>query len=124
MDASDGLRVLFVTNDPEERARMRALEIPGITVDCETDTNPALMRLEPGRYTAVIADAALNGSPGGAQFLLAAHQIDPHATTVLLTDEADPPADRVDEVLPRRTSPQKLLARILILRDEEMLRAA
>jgi DNA-binding response OmpR family regulator len=120
LDVSTGLQLLIVTNDPVLAARVRKLEMPGVAVDMSTQTSEALMLLESGRYSAILADQVLEGALCGHDFLLAAQQVDTEVTTVLLTDRdrtAEPGFDRFDLVVPRSTSAQKLLARILIRRE-------
>ncbi len=121
MDVSTGLQLLIVTNDPPLAARVRELEMPGVTVDTATQTSEALMLLESGRYSAILADQQLPGALCGHEFLLAAQQVDTEVTTVLLTPldhrTHEPDFDRFDLIVPRATAPQKLLARILILRE-------
>jgi DNA-binding response OmpR family regulator len=120
LDASTGLQLLIVTNDPALAARVRELEMPGVAVDTQTQTSEALMLLESGRYAVILADQVLPGALCGHDFLLAAQQVDSEVMTVLLTDRdraTEPGFGRFDLVVPRSTSAQKLLARILIRRE-------
>lgn len=118
---SSDLRVMIVDDDPSVLATLaRGLARQKIDVDAFDDTSQALLYLETGRYDAVVADQVLPGALCGHEFLLAAQQVDPAATTVLLSGEdvgaRDLCSERFDATARKPISPTQLVELIMQLR--------
>lgn len=114
MESSVATHMLIVDDDENVLATLaRGLRRLGVGVDACNDTSTALMRLEPGRYLAVIADQVLPGALCGHEFLLAVQQVDPQALTILMSGKdgigTHPAADHLDATVRKPLAPSELV---------------